>query len=525
MLAECRRIAGKKSLVLLPTALALSGQSMNPRIAVGRILHESNTFPSDLTGLGDLRGRSIRRGHLQEQSNCVAARRDRVGPRQSLRNAAAEFCDAATSNLAPVIAECGRNIEQAEARVKALITADGAPRRHRRVGPDLWRGQRGRPARRHFGTRLLRQVPGRRPDRRRLVRQRLRRQLRPPPPRSAAIPGARSSTTPLRPRAGRTRWPSWPSCASSRCLSTPCSARTTRGLPARTRELARQTQQGLSQAIRRLFGTARHPAGGSQLLGGDVEGDFRCDLSRNADCWCSLAISSPPGGGTPSEHSDGARCRGHREQRSRTVSWWGCMGLRGMPSDCTVTSGGSVRWPRGCIERSDARQPDMAGETPRRNPGGAGNGFSRGLSGAGAIAGSTPCNRGFESSRTTYDPFQALLRLRTPVPARLRSTLARCDADSRGSPARLVPAVRFLRRRTGPQCVQQRPECRDFRRGMAQGLPLCPQHYMVPAPLQALPRQRSLVLRSDSSLFGVLARSRLFVDRDATCSANGQAVR
>ena len=105
ILVECRRSAGKKSLVLLATALALSGQSMNPRIAVGGILHESNTFPSDLTGLGDLRGRSIRLGDLQEQSNCVAARRDRVGPRQSLRNAAADFCDAATSNLAPVIAE------------------------------------------------------------------------------------------------------------------------------------------------------------------------------------------------------------------------------------------------------------------------------------------------------------------------------------------------------------------------------------------------------------------------------------
>lgn len=35
---------------------------MAPRIAVGGILHESNTFSSDLTDLDDFRGRSLRRG-------------------------------------------------------------------------------------------------------------------------------------------------------------------------------------------------------------------------------------------------------------------------------------------------------------------------------------------------------------------------------------------------------------------------------------------------------------------------------
>ena len=56
------RIARKVFLVLFAAALSLYGQAMKPRIAVGGILHESNTFSSDLTQLDDFRGRSLRRG-------------------------------------------------------------------------------------------------------------------------------------------------------------------------------------------------------------------------------------------------------------------------------------------------------------------------------------------------------------------------------------------------------------------------------------------------------------------------------
>ena len=57
-----RPIATKASLALIAAALSLSGQTMKPRIAVGGILHESNTFSSDPTDLDDFRGRSLRRG-------------------------------------------------------------------------------------------------------------------------------------------------------------------------------------------------------------------------------------------------------------------------------------------------------------------------------------------------------------------------------------------------------------------------------------------------------------------------------
>ncbi len=48
--------------MLVAAAVSLTGQTMEPRIAVGGILHESNTFSSDLTDLDDFRGRSLRRG-------------------------------------------------------------------------------------------------------------------------------------------------------------------------------------------------------------------------------------------------------------------------------------------------------------------------------------------------------------------------------------------------------------------------------------------------------------------------------
>lgn len=47
---------------LFATALAVGGQSRKPRIAVGGILHESNTFSSDLTDLEDFGSRALRRG-------------------------------------------------------------------------------------------------------------------------------------------------------------------------------------------------------------------------------------------------------------------------------------------------------------------------------------------------------------------------------------------------------------------------------------------------------------------------------
>lgn len=50
------------SFALLATALASGGQSKKPRIAVGGILHESNTFSSDLTDLADFGSRALRRG-------------------------------------------------------------------------------------------------------------------------------------------------------------------------------------------------------------------------------------------------------------------------------------------------------------------------------------------------------------------------------------------------------------------------------------------------------------------------------
>ncbi len=52
----------KRFLLFFAAALALSGQARKPRVAVGGILHESNTFASDPTDLEDFAGRSIRRG-------------------------------------------------------------------------------------------------------------------------------------------------------------------------------------------------------------------------------------------------------------------------------------------------------------------------------------------------------------------------------------------------------------------------------------------------------------------------------
>ena len=52
----------KTLILVLMAAIALSGQNKQPRIAVGGILHESNTFSSDKTDLNDFSGRLIRRG-------------------------------------------------------------------------------------------------------------------------------------------------------------------------------------------------------------------------------------------------------------------------------------------------------------------------------------------------------------------------------------------------------------------------------------------------------------------------------
>ena len=49
-------------LILLAGAVMLSGQSETPRIAVGGIMHESNTFSADKTDLADFEGRLTRRG-------------------------------------------------------------------------------------------------------------------------------------------------------------------------------------------------------------------------------------------------------------------------------------------------------------------------------------------------------------------------------------------------------------------------------------------------------------------------------
>ncbi len=54
-------------------AAALSGQSRSPRIAVGGILHESNTFSKDLTDVADFDGRLIRRGEEIEEEFADAA--------------------------------------------------------------------------------------------------------------------------------------------------------------------------------------------------------------------------------------------------------------------------------------------------------------------------------------------------------------------------------------------------------------------------------------------------------------------
>ena len=67
--------------------------------------------------------------NLQELSDLVAARRNLVGHRQSLRKSASEFCAAAASSLEPVIAECSGNIRELEAKMQALIADDEALRR------------------------------------------------------------------------------------------------------------------------------------------------------------------------------------------------------------------------------------------------------------------------------------------------------------------------------------------------------------------------------------------------------------
>ncbi len=64
-------------LVLLMAALVLSGQTRKPRIAIGGILHESNTFSSDKTSLDDFLARMIRRG--DEISTEFAASAHEVG--------------------------------------------------------------------------------------------------------------------------------------------------------------------------------------------------------------------------------------------------------------------------------------------------------------------------------------------------------------------------------------------------------------------------------------------------------------
>ena len=52
----------KATLLLFATAAALAAQGRPPRIAVGGILHESNTFSQELTGLDDFGAGMIRRG-------------------------------------------------------------------------------------------------------------------------------------------------------------------------------------------------------------------------------------------------------------------------------------------------------------------------------------------------------------------------------------------------------------------------------------------------------------------------------
>jgi microcystin degradation protein MlrC len=58
----------KATLLLFAAAAALAAQVRTPRIAVGGILHESNTFSEDLTGLDDFQNAMIRRGgEIQEE--------------------------------------------------------------------------------------------------------------------------------------------------------------------------------------------------------------------------------------------------------------------------------------------------------------------------------------------------------------------------------------------------------------------------------------------------------------------------
>lgn len=59
-----------------------------------------------------------------EPSDFVAARRNLVGLRLSLRKAASEFCDDAAAHLEPVLAECDRDIQRLEEKTQALIAGD-----------------------------------------------------------------------------------------------------------------------------------------------------------------------------------------------------------------------------------------------------------------------------------------------------------------------------------------------------------------------------------------------------------------
>lgn len=62
MAIDVPRIAMAIFFVLFATVLALGAQTRMPRIAVGGILHESNTFSTDLTDLEDFGARALRRG-------------------------------------------------------------------------------------------------------------------------------------------------------------------------------------------------------------------------------------------------------------------------------------------------------------------------------------------------------------------------------------------------------------------------------------------------------------------------------
>jgi microcystin degradation protein MlrC len=73
VLAMGQRRIMNASLLLLAGAAALAAQSRAPRIAVGGILHESNTFSENLTGLDDFRSAGIRRGDEIEQEYAHSA--------------------------------------------------------------------------------------------------------------------------------------------------------------------------------------------------------------------------------------------------------------------------------------------------------------------------------------------------------------------------------------------------------------------------------------------------------------------